>query len=64
MIPEELEKQIWQARRQVRGEKERMEGKCMQVSGCEGEIAGREYKQSDPFLGAWGGGTEERAWEN
>lgn len=28
MIPEELEKQIWQARKQVRGEKEK-EGKKM-----------------------------------
>lgn len=36
----------------------------MHVSGCEGEIARREYQQSDPFLGVWGGGTEERAWGN
>lgn len=39
MIPEELEKQIWQARKEVRGEKKR-EGERRHVSGYKGENCG------------------------
>lgn len=60
MIPEELEKQIWQARKKVRGEREkrRKEKVCMSL-GARERLPGRECKQSDPFL--CGGQRREHA---
>lgn len=59
MIPEELEKQIWQARKKVRrGERKKKERKGMHGSGCEGEIAREGVRTVRPISVC---GTEKRA---
>lgn len=52
MIPEELEKQIWQAKKEVRGKREERgkEHLCMCL-GMRERMPGRECKPPDPFLG-------------
>lgn len=52
MIPAELEKQIWQARKEVRGKREERgkENVCMCL-GVRERMPGRECKPPDLFLG-------------
>lgn len=62
MIPEELEKQIWQTRKEVSAGTKKRESKHGHVSGWEGRRA-REGAQPGPFL-CVGESVLELKWGN